>query len=271
MWRRLRPWWLLPALGAGACAFDYDGAFGGGAGGFATTGTVSSGGVFSTNGATTTGFANQVSSTVSGFGGAGGQPSSITVGSSTVGQPCVCAPPGSCDGANDCICPGSVTLDRYPTIGEGTAAGNQGWVDVANATAPDTMAATVHLGPNQHSEQLTVRGFDFSSVPDDAALTAIHVEIDRCRTVETGPVDVTDEFLRLSNAGVPVGAETILRAWGVCGGAGGAYDFATAGLSPANLKNDFGVQLRIKNATGTADAYLNTVKVTVSYAPTCVP
>jgi hypothetical protein len=185
---------------------------------------------------------------------------------------CICAPPGTCDGNNVCNCPSSAFIESYPTIAEGTNGSNQGWVNVTSAAAPDASAAQVTLGNNQTSEQLTVRGYDFNGLPNDATLVGIQVDIDRCRVVEQSPVDVKDSYLRLASAGGVVGSGTTLAGWGACGGPGGSYQFPVAGIGPAQVKNDFAVHLRVKNEnTGTATGYLNTMKMTVTYQPTCAP
>lgn len=255
----------VPVLVLSACAFDYDGAFADfdGSGGSAGTGLAATTTTAASSKAASAAITTSVASTTA---------STVDAASSSTGMPCICAPPGTCDGNDVCQCPGTVTIERYPTIGEGTNAGNQGWSNVGAVTVPDAAAATVHLGNNQFSEQLTARGFDFNEIPDDATILGLRVDMDRCRVVQASPVDVKDAFLRLSSGGNVVGAEANLGTWGNCGGAGGSYDFPTAGLSPGLLKSDFGVQLRIRNeATGTADAYLNYVKMTVTFDPTCAP
>lgn len=257
------------ALTLSACVYDYDGAFtesasSGGSASGGSGGTGASGGAGASGG----GLA-------SGAGGEGGSDPTVTTttdSSTSTGMPCVCAPPGACDGSNVCVCPASVVAERYPAIGEGTNGGNAGWTDVGFITAPDGSAAFVQLGNNQASEQLTARGYDFSEIPNDATILGIRLEIDRCRTVEASPVDVQDTYLRLVSAGNVVGAGPSLGTWGNCGGPGGSYEFPVAGISPAQLKNDFGAQLRIKNfQTGTATGYVNSLKMTVTYQPTCAP
>jgi hypothetical protein len=45
-----------------------------------------------------------------------------------------------------------------------------------------------------------------------------------------------------------------------------------AGIGPAQVKNDFAVHLRVRNdGTGSATGYVNTMKTTITYQPTCVP
>lgn len=257
---------LLIALALSGCVYDYDGAFGvtggnagsspspaGGDGGMTHGGE---GGVASDGGAPTTTTTT----------------TDATVTSTSTGAVCVCAPPGTCVG-DVCQCPGSVSLEVFATIGEGTSGSFQGWSSSAFAAAPDGNAASVVLGNGQTSEQLTARGFDFSSVPNDALLlNQITVTIDRCRTVETSPVDVVDSYLRLSNAGTAISGPVNPGTWGMCGGAGGTYAFPVTGIGPAQLKNDFGVQLRAQNqANGSATGYVNSFKVGITYQPTCVP
>lgn len=251
---------VASALLLSGCVFDYDGAFergaGGGGGNASSTSETSASSTQATGGSTSTTTDTATSADTS----------------TSTGAVCVCAPPGSCDEAGQCICPASVVIDRYPTIGEGTNAGNQGWTDVGFAAAPDGSAASVHLGNNQASEQLTVRGFDFGAIPNDATITGIHVDVDRCRSVEQSPVNVHDTYLSLVSGGAAIGAGPALQTWGMCGGAGGSYELPVNGIGPAQLQNDFGIAMRIKNeATGQATGYVNTFHVTVTYHPTCVP
>lgn len=254
-------------VAASGCAYDYDAAF---AGAVSSAGGASS--VGGAGGETSAGGAATVASTI-GAGGAGGREATTTDASASTGlPPCVCAPPGACDANNVCMCPASVTIERLPTIGEGTNAGNKGWSNVGFITVPDANAASVILGNGQSSEQLTARGFDFNEIPNDATLTGIHVDIDRCRTVEASPVDVVDTWLRMSSGGAAVGAGVPAQTWGACGSGGGGYEFPVTGIAPVTLKSDFGIQLRIKNqATGSATGYVNYVKATVTFKPTCAP
>lgn len=141
------------------------------------------------------------------------------------------------------------------------------WISPSNASADDGVSAVNSLGSGDQTCYLVARNFDFSSIPSDATIDSIVVNLKR----DGSSGNVKDVVVKLWQAGA-VGdnhADTASY-WGGPGESIGYSGWGTWGLTltPYDVQQvDFGCCISVENDTGGALPAVDVISMEIVYTP----
>lgn len=168
------------------------------------------------------------------------------------------------------------TSAQSPTAAASSArdGGTAAWQQPANALASDDTRTRVALGAGASSQWLLLTGFDFSAIPEGAAIQGVTATVERWADPLAG-ADVRDAEVRLVLAGSPAGGDKALPGtWPSSAGAeasasyGGAADPWGLPLARADvLDPGFGLAVAAREAGGaeSGQAWVDHATLAVAY------
>jgi hypothetical protein len=188
---------------------------------------------------------------------------------------CGCPAPSTCGGgkvAGECGCP--ELQERSPTAAINAMTSGAPWQVASGVLAgsDDARATASAVAAGATSQRLRAHGFSFA-VPDGAVIEGFEVSIERSKS---GAASIEDESVLLMKNLDYIGSNLgLAQDWGDADAVrtyGAPSNLWGATWTPAEVRHyGFGVQIRVRNVSGsgTADARVDHVVVRVHYA--CPP
>ncbi|WP_319499382.1 VWA domain-containing protein [uncultured Draconibacterium sp.] len=190
----------------------------------------------------------------------------------------ICQGETSAEFISNIVCPDAgvisdLVIEGYAGNGSNNGDGDS-WDSPGNIDADDGQTASLLLQSGD-SKNLHATGFNFSSIPDNATINGITVEINRWASSSSGTNGVKDKEVRLLKAGSVVGNDQKKSGvWNTSSGTvvtyGGSTDLWGTSWSVSEIKNtNFGARLEV-DINGSRSAHVDYIKIKVYYSITTV-